>query len=245
MEFTFGIITNNGGNISEVIESIINLNIEKYEVIVVGSLDPSIVDKFNLKFVPYKDDSDNFNISVKKNIITEKSIFENIVYLHDYIKFDENWYSGFLEFGNNFEVCMTKIKSKDGSRYRDWCLWEDDAIKFVSHKNYLIPYDIQNLSNMMYISGAYWIAKKKFMAEHRLNESLKWGQGEDVEWSLRIRNKTSFKLNAGSSVTLIKEKDRIFNETSEEENARLKGIERYDDSESYSDFINKHLNNLI
>jgi hypothetical protein len=245
MEFTFGIITNNGVHISEVIESIVNLNIEKYEIVVVGNLDRNLIEKFNLNFIPYEDDSAIFNISVKKNIITEKSIFENIVYLHDYIKLDENWYSGFLEFGNDFDVCMTKMKNKEGIRYRDWCLWEDDAIKFVSPRNYLIPYEIQNLSSMMYISGAYWVAKKKFMTENRLNESLKWGQGEDVEWSLRIRNKISFKINTGSSVTLLKEKDRIFNETSGEENTVLSGIEKYDYSESYADFMNKHLANFV
>ena len=43
---------------------------------------------------------------------------------------------------------------------------------------------------------------------NKLKESLNWGQGEDVEWSKRIRNITDFKMNMYSSVKLLKSKDR-------------------------------------
>lgn len=238
MEFTFGIITNNGNYIETIIKSIIDLNVKNYEIIVVGKLNRNIE---NIKYIEYLDDLENFSISTKKNIITDNSKFENIVYLHDYISFDKDWYKGFLYFGNDFDVCMTKILNKDGSRYRDWCLWQDDAKKIVSNGNYLIPYNIKNLSNMMYISGSYWVAKKKFMVENRLNEKLKWNQGEDVEWSLRVRNKTHFKINTNSFVNLLKQKDRIFNETSSQENFKLSKMDSYDNRNSYNELIKNHI----
>jgi hypothetical protein len=74
----------------------------------------------------------------------------------------------------------------------------------------LLPYENNNLSKYMYISGAYWVAKKKFMLKYPLNEKLLWGEGEDVEWSKKIRKKIDFKLNVHSSVKLLKEKDPIF-----------------------------------
>lgn len=244
MDFTFGIITNNGQYVESVINSIIDLNIDigKYEIIVVGNLNKKIE---NINFIEYVDDSKHFSISVKKNIITDNSKFENIVYLHDYVSFDKNWYNGFLNFGNDFDVCMTRMVNKDGNRFRDWCLWKDDGEKFLSTNNFLIPYSIKNLSSMMYISGSYWIAKKKFMIENRLNEKLKWNQGEDVEWSIRVRNKTDFKINIESCVNLLKQKDRIFNETTLEENLKLSSIEKYDNINSYDDLIKNHLSKWL
>ena len=98
---------------------------------------------------------------------------------------------------------------------------------------------------MMYISGAYWIAKKEFMLKNPLNEILKWGQGEDVEWSLRVRELTEFKINANSIVKLMKYKDRIFNETTDSENLILNNIRSYQNKESYSHLIKNHLSKWI
>jgi hypothetical protein len=239
MEFTFGIITNGSSYINESITSIRNLNIPTYEIIIVGNYNGEISD--DIKYINYQDKSIEGDVSTKKNIITANAIHENIVYLHDYIIFDNMWYTGFLEFGDDFNVCMTKILNNDNTRYRDWCLWQDDADRYVLKNNYLIPYNITNLSNMMYISGAYWVAKKNFMFDNPLNEKLKWFQGEDVEWSLRVRTKTIFKLNEYSQVKLAKQKDRIFNETNNNENDILKNIENYDNSLSYDNLIKNHL----
>ena len=58
----------------------------------------------------------------------------------------------------------------------------------------------------MYISGGYWVAKKKFMLANPLDESLRWGESEDVEWSLRIRDKFKYVMNINSTVKTIKQK---------------------------------------
>jgi hypothetical protein len=185
MDFSFGIITNGNGYIESIIESINRLNIPNYEILVVGTYSS------NDNRVRVIDSNTPF-IGIKKNMVTENAIYENVVYLHDYISFSPDWYNGFLNFGNDFDVCMNKIVNVDSSRYRDWCLWSDDAYNFVTPLNYLLPYEISHLSKMMYISGAYWVAKKSFMLNNPINTALKWGQGEDVEWSLRVREKTEF-----------------------------------------------------
>ena len=62
---------------------------------------------------------------------------------------------------------------------------------------------------------SYWVGKKDVMTEFPLNERLLWGQSEDVEWSLRIREKYDFSMNKHSSVQLLKYKDRAFDESDE------------------------------
>ena len=61
----------------------------------------------------------------------------------------------------------------------------------------------------MYVSGAYWVAKKSFMKKYLLNENLLWGQGEDIEWSNRWINKEIYKMNINSSVKCCK-KDKKY-----------------------------------
>ena len=45
--------------------------------------------------------------------------------------------------------------------------------------------------------------------QNPLNEKLFWGEGEDIEWSKRVRQKTEFKFNNLSSVIYNKEKVNI------------------------------------
>lgn len=244
MNFTFGIITSGVSNtIYDLLESINIQGIKDYEIIIVGG--DIEINNDKVIHIKYVDGSSSGDISIKKNIITSEAKYENIVYLHDYVSLDENWYNGFLKFGDDFTICMTKILNIDGVRYRDWCLWQDDANKYVGNLNYLIPYDMSHLSSMMYISGAYWVAKKSFMISNKLNEKLFWGQGEDVEWSLRVRDKTEFKMNSLSSVKLLKNKNRIFNETDSIENNILYNIKDYDNTNSYNELIKNHLEKWI
>jgi hypothetical protein len=246
MNFTFGIATSGKtpGMINKTIDSIESMMKDDYEILIIGGSSDSINRNFT-RVIEFEEGSSDFMISKKKNIITEKSKFNNIVYLHDYIEFSKEWYKNFLEFGNDFDVCVTPIINTDGTRYRDWCLWKDDADKFVSPNNYLIPYEMIHLSGMMYISGAYWVAKKKFMETHKLNENLKWGQGEDVEWSLRARDFTDFKINIKSPVKLMKYKERIFKETTDEENLVLGKMISYKNEQSYKNLVKNHLSKWI
>ena len=132
----------------------------------------------------------------KKNIITKLAKFENIVYLHDYITFEPNWYSNFINFGEDWDVCMNSIINTDDTRFRDWTLWGPK----------LIPYEDGTRTKEMYVSGSYFCAKKHFMATNQFNETLIWGQGEDVEWSLKCRDTWNYKCNSKSIVKFLKQK---------------------------------------
>ncbi len=227
MNFTFGIITsgNNEAYINAIIDSIEQELIPQYEIIIIGG--NSNYDRVNTTVIPFDETIRHGWITRKKNMITHKAMYENIVYFHDYIKLEKGWYNGQLLAGNDFKVRMDKIVNYDGSRFRDWCIWphNNNHMDALIGRDCLIPYNITHLSKYMYISGSYWIAKKDVMVEYPLNENLMWGQGEDVFWSKQIREKYDFNMNINSSVFIMKpNKDKVFNEPNQEKITILNNI---------------------
>lgn len=119
MQFTFGIITNNNNQaVNLIIDSIEKQNMPEYEIIVVGIE----INRKNTKCIAFNENIHPGWITRKKNIITQHATYENIVYMHDYIILEDNWYTGFLNYGNNFDIIVNKIINSDGSRFRDWIL---------------------------------------------------------------------------------------------------------------------------
>jgi hypothetical protein len=202
MNITFGIITNSQVN-QDVLNSIFEQNILNYEIIVVGGLNNYSHGHIN-HF--YFDESFKKNwITRKKNLIIDEANFENIVFLHDYFRFSTNWYENQKKI-SDFDVCMNRILNVDGTRFRDWCAWDDPDLCYHSGHSIILPSYEYTKTEFMYISGGYWIAKKDFMKKNKLNEELCWGEGEDVEWSKRIRNNFNYVMNVDSVVHCTKYK---------------------------------------
>jgi hypothetical protein len=146
MNFTFGIITINKEFINEIINSIELQNIPEYEIILVGNIDINRKNVINIQF------NENIHpkwITKKKNIITQNAKYENIVYMHDYIKLDINWYKGICEYGNNFDILINPIINYDGTRFRDWILNGNFILGQVLIKNNNI--DINNRDNWVQV----------------------------------------------------------------------------------------------
>ena len=119
----------------------------------------------------------------------------------------DGWYEGYVKFGNDWDICMNVVENSDGSRFRDWCAWDDPELCYPDgvHNIALPSYDY-NKTHYMYISGNYWVSKKRVMEEEPLNEDLDWGEAEDVEWSNRIRDKYQYVMNTHSKVKCLKDK---------------------------------------
>ena len=219
MQFTFGIITtNNTHAVNLIIDSIEKQNIPEYEIIIVGI---DNINRKNTKCIPFNENIYPGWITKKKNIITQEAVYENIVYMHDYIVLDDNWYNGFLNYGNNFDIIVNKIINSDGSRFRDRILNVHFLKGMFSHKDITcklnIPHDTSTVfldyendgekwQNYIYVSGGFFICKKQVMNDFPLNEQLLHNQSEDVEWSQRVRTKYQFKFNKYSSFKLLKYK---------------------------------------
>jgi len=210
MNFTFGIITTGNSDLRRILYTIYQQGIPEYQIIVVGGSNSYE----GAQHISFNENEKSGWITRKKNIITEYAEHENIVYMHDYIELKKDWYQGFMDFGDNFKICMNRILNIDGSRFRDWTLFPAFLPEHLQHRrDLLLPYDLTKLTKYQYISGAYWVAKKSVMCEFPLDETLCWGFGEDVEWSHRVKSKYKFSINTASSVQIIKEgKDIAFSE---------------------------------
>jgi hypothetical protein len=170
MDFTFGIITSGENDlfIMEIIISIVKNNIPNYEIIIVGNTKIQSNSHTNIEIFEFDETIKKGWITKKKNIIALKAKYENIVLLHDYVKLGDNWYSGFLKFGDDYDWCVTKIINKNGARFRDYTLFPyvvdhlklfysagGDIDGYYNHQC-LLPYDFQNTiktNKYMYISN--------------------------------------------------------------------------------------------
>jgi len=224
-QWSFGIISNDiivddvvtNENLSTIIDTIKQQKIDSdnYEIIIVGSNSKNKdFELGNIKFINFDETIKDKWITKKKNIIIEKSCFENIIIIHDYVVFDPKWYEGFLNFDPDWDVSMCKIFNKDGTRWRDWILWWCGSAPYIlEHNNTLLApnrllYDDYSYINSdMYINGTVIIGKKTFLMENKLDENLAWGQGEDCEWSARCRGKWNYKMNINSKLRLLKQHD--------------------------------------
>jgi hypothetical protein len=224
--WSFCIVTapNNEVILEQCIEKIHSEFNNNYEIIVVGNA--NIKNKellFNVRILPFSEYffSPSFSIknikiatrqlsfkklffkpgaiSHKKNLAVKNARYDKVCIMHDYIGLESGWKEGFDKFGNDWDVSLNIVLNKDGTRHRDWMVFD-----YPNIGPSLIPYDKH--SKYAYISGAYFCVKKVFFSSNQLDEGLFWGEGEDVEWSKRIRNKTTFKMNIFSVVRYLKMK---------------------------------------
>lgn len=212
--------------IEKIWESIEAQNIEDYEMIVVGGdiKDMEYVRHVG-RWIPFDETRRPGWITRKKNLAANYAKYDTLVMMHDYVYLGEDWYKNLIPLDGDWDICMNRIENIDGSRFRDWCAWDDPELGFPKkcHEFWcsellihpritrpaLVPYDY-NRTQYMYISGAYFVVRRHVMDEEPLNERILWGQGEDLEWSLRVRNKYKYVMNQNAVVRLMKQKDRVF-----------------------------------
>ncbi len=197
--WSFCIITGGGPSeaLNNLIESIRSQKIPNYEIVIVGGNEIKAED---IRHFTFDDSLRKGWITRKKNIAMQQAKYENLCIMHDYLYLMEGWYEGYNSHGYDWQVSVTQILNLDLTRYRDWCVVDHPGIGMA-----VIPYDTR--SDFMYISGAYWCAKKSFMDQYPLNERLLWGEGEDIEWSKRVRKTIQFDLNLDSRVKIQKQKE--------------------------------------
>jgi hypothetical protein len=193
MNMTFAIFTDGSVDqrVNQIIDSIEALSIPSYEVLVVGGISSGI-DRSCSRHIPIREEGgQRWWITGKKNIATREASFPLVVYLHDYHVFDTQWYTNLCEFGDDFDVCMHRILTIRGHRMFDWLTFDHPQAPVHSY----VPYERTDCVKWQYISGGYWVAKRDFMIANPLNENLRWGDAEDVEWSKRIRDWSRIRMN--------------------------------------------------
>lgn len=206
-------------------------NIDNYEIIIVGNINLNLKNLIKVKVLPFKEEFFSPNLTKisiskfirtkdiktffyktgaichKKNLAAKNANYDKLCIMHDYVGLEKGWKEGFEEFGDDWDVSMNIVLNQNNNRHRDWMAWDHPSICDDSKGSgaCLIPYD--KYTKYMYISGTYFCVKKDFFLANPLDEKLFWGEGEDVEWSLRVREITRFKMNNKSSVKYLKLKD--------------------------------------
>lgn len=185
----------------EIFDSIRSQGIPEYEIILAKEKpEPLYPNQPDIREI-YVEPQKPMWITRKKNVCTQAARFPLVCYMHDYIKLDPGWHEGYQRFGTHWDVCMNPVLILDSTgdrRFLDWMLsgpgWNP------------LDYCIQGKTNEMYVSGAYWCAKREFMMRHPLNENLIWGENEDGEWSARVRDTWNLRFNTLSVVRTLKNK---------------------------------------
>lgn len=198
MNFSFCITTDYSdiNRLNEVMESIHDLNIPFYEINVIGGKD-SYDDGHYVSYIYFNENVKSGWITRKKNILANYSKYDNLVYLHDYYVFDSDWYKSFKDFGDDWDICSNQQLLITGKRhFTDWVTWDDPVFPRYT----ALPYDEWSRTKHMYVSGGYFLVKKHVAMNNPFNEDLTHGQAEDVEWSLRVRNKCVMKCNGNAIV---------------------------------------------
>lgn len=200
MNFSFCIITDGSTVAKERIKlsisTIESLNIPNYEILCIGGQDTfEDIKNINFKKLIFDESIKPAWITKKKNDIAKIAKYENLVIFHDYFIFETNWYNSYLNLEKNnilWDISCNPIIMIDNRRdYTDWITWDDP----VYGKQKSINYHNWTMTKNQYISGGYFLVKKQFMLENPLNEELVANQEEDVEWSLRVREKAKIICN--------------------------------------------------
>ncbi len=200
IRWTFGIVTGfeDRQRLDEIINSIRNLSIPEYEILLIGGGGNEFSNSAeDLRVIDFDESQKSKWITRKKNILAAEAKYENIVLMHDYHVFDKDWYVNFKSFGTDWEICSCPQYLITGARNpMDWSLWD----KPDHGRAWSLDYDDWSQTQYMYISGGFFIVKKHVLQEEPLDESRGWNEEEDVEWSMRVRNKYVMKCNGGSVV---------------------------------------------
>ena len=187
---SFVIVTSgtNDTAVKQLVDSIEVLNIPDYEIIIVGGLTTTISQQHTIH-VPFDESQQSRPwLTRKKNLGSQVSKYDINVVMHDYHAFDPNWYDEFEKFGTDWDICIHStftVQSQGTKRANGWRIGNVPGYPEIPW-GLTIPWDIDCFVPYMAIQGAYWVCKRSVMIETPLNESLLWGQEDDIEWSSRV-----------------------------------------------------------
>lgn len=216
LPITFGICVGPNWNdtwLTDCIASIQEQNIPEYQIVLL--FDEHTNDARMTKY--FRDDMviHQFGewLPEKKNELARIAKYENLVIVHDYYRFDLDWYDGVREYNASvngaWDVLSTFVlREEDGERGPDWVVnpfymkkFLDDPENFdvydelcrmyptENHPMYVVglsPHE-KRLTPLQYVSGGYIMCKRDLLQTVKFDEALKVGQPEDIEWFERVK----------------------------------------------------------
>ena len=114
------------------------------------------------------------------------------------VDFDESIRKAWITKKKN--IVAQTAKYENLSIHHDYITLDDEW--YEGFQNFGYEWDVC----MMYISGGYFCVKRDYLLSNPLDETLVAGEGEDLEWSVRLRQNWNYRCNPNSKVVLCKPK---------------------------------------
>jgi hypothetical protein len=202
-----------------------------YEILIIGDYKNDLILTNHSRVIPFDETIRKGWITKKKNILAKEASYHMLCLVHDYYLFADGWTDGLIAYNQHnpdWDVLMNKVYRFEGDRHSDWLVnqkYMDQLIQQHPETQHQLisvapkeengarwvcglPYDVQDLSHIQYISGGYILVKTDVLRAFPFDESLCWGQGaEDILWSeTLIDNNIRFNFNPYNSVSVQKPK---------------------------------------
>ena len=161
-----------------------------------------ILANFNKKNISIKGvrlinlNSKKITLGRKRNIAVKLSNYSNLIMSLDYFVINKFKLKNIEREILKNDLLIPKIKTLDKKRYLDWVFLDYPKIG-----KSLCPYNLKD-RRYMFFHGSYLILKKKFIKKNLFSNYLDHQQGEDVDWSLKVRKKIKFKLSKNIDITI-------------------------------------------
>ena len=120
--------------------------------------------------IDFPEDINNTSyITRKQNLLLDNAKYDTLVFLRDYEFLWNDWVEGFLYWNTLdrglWNVMMSPVLNKDGTRYRDVCHYHNDDVPTHS----LPPYKDVDISRL-YLNGGYFVSKRSFLSKVRWDD---------------------------------------------------------------------------
>ncbi|WP_314339547.1 hypothetical protein [Leptotrichia wadei] len=151
----------------------------KHEIIIAGPRSKNY-DIYNVKYLDLSDfrDEQYAEISRKKNAIANIATKANILIAHDRYVLSDSFFSGFKNFGYDFDFLTIKQYYESGKEFPAYCCRASSDLIWAT------PFKVDNYNQCyesQYINGGLMIFKTNTLKNIKFNDLLMWNQMEDVE----------------------------------------------------------------
>jgi glycosyltransferase involved in cell wall biosynthesis len=177
--FSFCIITHGRRpeKLLQEIASIRALQIPHYEILVGGDVAFELPE--GVVFVPAVAAARAGRLGEMRNRLVEQARYDHLIVADDDLLLHPDFYQGLLAFGEDYEVMCVRLLNPDGTRFWDW------ATVGGPRGHSLLPYS--ETDPFVYVTGGLCIMKATVPALVKWDEKLGFYQGEDSEFSSRLR----------------------------------------------------------
>jgi hypothetical protein len=126
-----------------------------------------------------------FPISRKKNLVLDQTDSERVVILHERIRLGKDWVHRLLKDVRHFDLYTCALTTAPGLRYLDKFAIRFFGFPTLRKHHYFLTWNEDNAQQM--VDGGLFVIHRRALGAHRFDESLHWGEMEDVDLVLRLK----------------------------------------------------------